>query len=199
MIFLPSPYEFSPFYSMTLLTACDQLSWGFIFELHICYHALRPGPVKVDSRLNANGDERLRSGELLPLRHDSRDREELYFYEAQSSSLCWGPDEWFWTELFLVETWFGSEPDHKTYLEDECDPPLAGGRSLQNPCYDPREYFLLKLDRRLEQATSEYSALIGTFNQRMKEYVSLIRANLGKSRLARPCVINSHPASNHPW
>lgn len=135
---------------------------------------MREGPPQKDSRTLSG--EPLRKGESLPLRRQSRDQEELCYYEAQSSSLSWGTDECFWTELFLVDTWFGSEANHLTYLTD-CqpgngyDPPLGGGGSLENPCFDPREYFLLKLARRLEQAATEYSALIETFNKRLEQYV----------------------------
>jgi hypothetical protein len=151
------------------------VSWGFFFEFHIPYHALRYGPARKDTRYVSG--KRLRKLESLPLQRESSDPDELYYYEAQTSSLCWGVDEWFWTEIFLVDTWFGSEENHKTYLTcrtpgDGFDPPLGGGRTLEKPCFDPREYFLLKLDRRMEQVATEYSALIETFNKRMDIYVS---------------------------
>lgn len=44
---------------------------------------------------------------------------------------------------------------------------------MRTPRFDPREYFLLKLDTRIEQVVTEYSALIETFNKRMEEYVSV--------------------------
>jgi hypothetical protein len=139
----------------------------------------------------------LRKSEVLPLRKDSDDNEDLYFHEAQTSSLSWGPDEWFWTELFLVDTYFGSEPRMRTYFvppapgHDEgnsSDPPLGGGNSMKfSPHFDPREYFLHKLDCRLGQVATEYGALVETFNQRMENYVSCAtdlmeaRANIPES------------------
>jgi hypothetical protein len=124
----------------------------------------------------------LRKSEELPLRKESSDNEDLYFHEAQTSSLSWGTDEWFWTELFLVDTYFGSEPRLSTYLDpsapgdspgDGSDPPLGGAGSMKyKPYFDPREYFLRKLDRRIDQVAKEYSALVETFNQRMETYVS---------------------------
>ncbi|KAI8936255.1 hypothetical protein NX059_006677 [Plenodomus lindquistii] len=150
-----------------------KLSWGFFLEFHISYHALRSGPLRQDSRFVSG--KPLREHGVLPLREETNDPEELYYYEAQTSSLCWGYDEWFWTELFLVDTWFGSEENHQTYLTNSTagngfDPPLAGSRTFESPCLDPREYFLLKLDRRLEQAATEYSALIEAFIRRMDEH-----------------------------
>ncbi len=123
--------------------------------------------------------KKLRKSELLPLQQESDDKEDIYYYEAQTSSLSWGPDEWFWTELFLVDTYFGSEPEFKKYLiggrpGDGNDPPLGGGSMKVTPYFDPREYYLQKLDRRIDQVAKEYSALVETFNSRMEQYVRQI-------------------------
>lgn len=88
-----------------------------------------------------------------------------------------GTDEEYWTELFLVDTYFGSESHYVTYLAgspggDGFDPPLGGRGTMANPCYDPREYWLMKLDRRMLQVMEEYESLIETFKARMDEYVS---------------------------
>ncbi|KAF2656663.1 hypothetical protein K491DRAFT_596635, partial [Lophiostoma macrostomum CBS 122681] len=111
----------------------------------------------------------------LPLRTWSKDQEYLFYYEAQISSLSLGPDEWFWTEYFLVETYFGSEGRISTYFED-CDPgdgfdpPLGGIGRMNIPRYDPREYWLMKVERRVLQVTKEYAALVDTFDARMENY-----------------------------
>ncbi|KAF2869771.1 hypothetical protein BDV95DRAFT_497619 [Massariosphaeria phaeospora] len=122
----------------------------------------------------------LRTTEPLPLREWSTDEEELHFYEAQTSSLSLGPDEWFWTEYFLVDTYFGSEQKLHEYIAnypsgDGFDPPLGGRGTMNPPCFDPREYWLFKVDRRVHQVTVEYTSLIETFNKRMEEYARHIR------------------------
>lgn len=140
-------------------------------------------PRRVSSRPNSRG-KRLRKSSILPLQHYAEDQKELYYHEAQTSSLCWGPDETFWTELFLVDTYFGSEKNLHTYLTtphlgrygDGSDPPLAGRGSMEVAMFDPREYFLLKIDRRVDQVATEYGALIETFNKRMDAYVSTVTA-----------------------
>jgi hypothetical protein len=119
----------------------------------------------------------LRKSELLPLRTYSTDDQDLYYHEAQTSSLSWGTDEWFWTGLCLVDTYFGSEENRKTYFMgrtpgEEFDPPTGGRFTMRDTRFDQREYYLLKLDFRVEQVTTEYSALVETFNRRMEEYVS---------------------------
>jgi hypothetical protein len=141
---------------------------------------MRFGPIENTKDPRRISGKRLRKSAPLPLRSDSRDQEDLHYHEAQTSSLCWGPDETFWTELFLVDTYFGSEKNLETYLAtplhgnpgDGSDPPLGGRGSMQKPIFDPREYFLLKIDRRIEQVATEYRALVETFNKRMEEYVS---------------------------
>jgi hypothetical protein len=148
-------------------------------EFHIPYHAMRIGTTVSTEDGRTISGKRLRKSEPLPLRQESVDKQDLFYHEAQTSSLSWGPDETFWTELFLVDTYFGSEQNHKTYLTtpgngtygDGFDPPLGGRGNMRRPIFCPREYFLLKIDRRVEQVTTEYSALIETFNKRMEEYV----------------------------
>jgi hypothetical protein len=122
------------------------------------------------------GEHRLRKSVLLPLQSELQDLNDIYYHESQISSLCWGPDESCWTELFFVETYFGSEPDLETYLRpppnmQTRDPPT---RQFSDPApyWDPREYWLKQLDVRLAQVSYEYAALIGTLTRRMEAYVS---------------------------
>ncbi|PVH98792.1 hypothetical protein DM02DRAFT_681135 [Periconia macrospinosa] len=80
----------------------------------------------------------------------------------------------------LVDTYFGSEDNLHTYLTgstngDGFDPPLGGVGRMDNPHFDPREYWLVKVDRRMMQVTEEYTALIETFNKRMEAYARRIR------------------------
>jgi hypothetical protein len=137
---------------------------------------MRRGPLAGTEDPRKITGNRIRKSEPLPLRSLSSDQEDLYFHEAQTSSLSWGTDEWFWTELFLVDTYFGSEENHRNYFTgcvegDGFDPPSGGRFRMTTPQFDPRLYFLLKLQFRLEQVVTEYSALIETFNKRMEEYV----------------------------
>lgn len=122
------------------------------------------------------GEQPLRKSVLLPLQTELQDPNEIYYHEAQISSLCWGPDETCWTEYFFVETYFGSEPDRETYLKPPTniqtrDPPTIQF-SYPRIYWDPREYWLKQIDVRLAQVCYEYSALIGTLTRRMEAYVS---------------------------
>lgn len=121
--------------------------------------------------------KRLRKSEPLPLVSHSSDQEDLYYHEAQTSSICWGISEWFWTEIFVTDTYFESEENHESYSKNraygEGFDPLLGGRGImKDPRFDPREYFLKILEYRMEQAATEYGTLVDIFNRRMEEYVS---------------------------
>jgi hypothetical protein len=141
---------------------------------------MRLGPVEPTTDTRLVSGTRLRRSAPLPLRFNMSDPEEdLYYHEAQTSSLCWGPDETFWTELFLVDTYFGSEKNLGSYFDNHAngipgsgfDPPLGGRKSTMETIFDPREWFLQKINRRVEQVTTEYRALVETFNKRMEGYV----------------------------
>jgi hypothetical protein len=100
-----------------------------------------------------------------------------FFHEAQVSVLLVGIDEWVWTLYCLVETHFEEAHDlgelerHVTLMEDA---PSGKFASYERPIWNPREYFLLVLCRRMDQATLEWQNLVETLDQRLKDLVSLI-------------------------
>lgn len=161
--------------------ATDTLSksWGFFLEFHMPYHAMRHGPIDTTNDPRKILGKRLRRSRMLPLGLAGIDEDNLYYHEAQTSSLSWGCDEFFWTEIFLVDTYFGSEHNMNTYLRTpgqnnsvEDPDPTLGGRPVETPV-DPRRLFLLKLDVRTKQVANEYGALVDTFNKRMELYVCI--------------------------
>lgn len=153
-------------------------AWGFFLEFHIPYYTMRKGRHIRDARIIAQ--KRLRKSEILPLQQESEDPDEIYYHEAQLSSLCWGPDAWFWTQMFFADTFFGSELDYDKYLNPAVDPGTNLELRLDPPTLkhnlglspDPREYWLMQLEVRFGQIVLEYTALIGTFSKRMEIYVS---------------------------
>lgn len=115
----------------------------------------------------------LRASRILPLAiGDSAN--DLYYYEAQLSFLVTGVDEWRYTSYCCVDTYFRSEPRHAEYLEPptRIEPAAGGLLSLEYPKWNPREFFLIILSFRIEQAVSESQALIDSFEGRMNAYVS---------------------------
>ncbi|KAF2496106.1 hypothetical protein BU16DRAFT_526627 [Lophium mytilinum] len=155
------------------LLGLTTLTWGFILEFHIPYYAMRCGPKLKDHR-QLRGKS-LRESVELPLRSWSLNKEKVFYHEAQISGLIIGPDEWVWTTYLFLDTFFRSEDRLKDYLEncnlgEGFDPPLGGISKMDNPHFNPRQYFLAILDRRIMQASVEWTVLIETFDERMVAY-----------------------------
>lgn len=117
----------------------------------------------------------VRKATLLPL-SPSRGEDTEYCYEVQISVLITGIDDWVWTSYCLVETYHGGEPSNKEYLNSAypTEPATAGSKHLEYPIWNPREFFLCVLKRRIAQAVGEYRVLNDELIDRMNDYVSLL-------------------------
>ena len=113
-----------------------------------------------------------------------REEDQDFFHEAQVSFLLLGIDEWVWTAYCCVDTYFGSEPNHRTYHDDGVDAPTGGAKYLNFPIWNPREYFLMVLARRMMQATREWTNLVHVVQQRLDLYVSIFAIGLETSKVA---------------
>jgi hypothetical protein len=140
-------------------------------EFHVPFYALRRGSEKRDSR-QLDG-QCLRASRALPL---CRFEEEIhdFYHEAHASLLVTGVDEWVWTAYFCVDTYFGAEPNWQSYpkiTSSGHDGPTGGWIFQKHPFWNPREYFLVVLKRRMMQVTAEWTVLIDTYEQRLNQYV----------------------------
>jgi len=144
------------------------LELTFGLEFHIPYYALRRGP-RTDDKRQIHGKP-LRSCTLLPL-GDQQQRQDFY-YEATNSLLIFGIDEWVWTAYCFVDSYFISNINHREYFEvaHPTDPCLGGSKLMEFPFWNPREYFIAILSRRLRQAAREWVALVNAFEVRMAAY-----------------------------
>jgi hypothetical protein len=146
--------------------------------MHIPFHALRSSVRRRDDR-HIRGT-RLREALKLPLDENgspSTKETEEYYYEAVASVCVVGIDEWVWSGYCCVDTYFGEEdwgkyPDSSPDEKGGMDGPSGGWVWQVRPYWNPREYFLAVLHRRMIQATAEWSALITTFAERLDIYVS---------------------------
>ena len=111
-----------------------------------------------------------RSGYLVPSQKGSPQSE--YLYEGQLSLLITGVDEWFWTAYLCAETYFGSEESIQYYYENQLDALTGGEKSLRDPVWNPRDYFLSVLSRRLKQVTKEWSNVVESLEDRLRSHVS---------------------------
>jgi hypothetical protein len=137
----------------------------FALEFHIPFYALRRGRQILDSR-GSHGFE-LRSSRQLPLAKNIVEQSDFY-YEGQISMLLIGVDEWLWTSYCCVDTYFGTEPNQRTYLDQQnpIEPATGGASRLEFP-----KMILITLSRRIMQVTGEWIALIEAFEDRMNAYV----------------------------
>lgn len=145
-------------------------------EFHLPYMAIRDRSTR-DPREIRTACEMLKSLEM-----ESRMTQNDSFYcPAQISFLLTGVDEWHWTAYCCVDTFFGSERNPEWYSSREFDGPSAGGRAQFYPLWNPREYFLFVLSRRLSQATKEWTNVVLRLESRLDEYVRGLKYSLGLS------------------
>ncbi|CRG89655.1 hypothetical protein PISL3812_06694 [Talaromyces islandicus] len=144
----------------------------YALEFHISYFALRRSSKALDEFGNITGR---RSGVFADsLTRGCEPTQQEYFHEAQVSVLLVGVDEWVWTLYCLVETHFEEQKsDGKDTLKD-ClatleDAPSGRDASYISPYWNPREYFLLVLCRRMSQATLEWRNLVETLELRLRD------------------------------
>lgn len=156
-------------------------SFGFVLEFHLPYLVLRPEGAPRDSR-GRRRRHKLPAGGYDALLKNSQNWE---YHEAQISFLLVGPDEWFWTAYCLVDTYFGSEREPVRYLgsktepaqppldpfDPPLDPPSGGTIVVDEPIWNPREYFLHVLSARLEQVSQEWADLVAAMHARLVTYV----------------------------
>ena len=139
--------------------------FGYAMEFHLPYYALRRGTsIKADAR------GLRRSGKIFCRILGSYE----HLHEAQISVLVTGVDEWFWTAYCFADTYFGSEESIQYYHKNELDALSGGEKSARSPVWNPREYFLSILSRRLKQVTKEWSNVIESLEIRLRTYVRSI-------------------------
>jgi hypothetical protein len=100
-----------------------------------------------------------------------------FYYEARTSFLLRGVDEWQWTTYCCVDTFFGNEENPQWYTSGNMDGPPGGGLGGQPasyPIWNPREYLLLVLARRTIKATKEWTNVISKLEPRLDEYVLVL-------------------------
>jgi len=136
---------------------------GFVMEFHLPYVALRRGARVSDARGLRNSRDMLRT--------PGDSAEDGVLYEAQISLLLVGVDEWYWTAYCCVETYFNSERSTEWYHENHRDAPSGGGKMDFHPVWNPREYFLLVLSRRMNQITMEWQHIVTSLDKTLDLYV----------------------------
>jgi hypothetical protein len=134
-------------------------------RFHISYVALRPGAMNSDPR-----GLRQSYSMIKPIQSAFDD---LYYHDAQVSFLVAGTNELQWSAYCLIDTFFGGEQDAEEYVRRRQDGPSGGARQDTEPCWDPREYFLLVLSQRMSQISREWGNFFTVLMSRLDLYASL--------------------------
>lgn len=79
--------------------------------------------------------------------------------------------EWVWTAYCCAETYFGGEESVEYYYKNQLDALTGGETSSHSPIWNPREYFLSVLSRRLKQVTKEWSNTVEAVEHCLRTYV----------------------------
>ncbi|KAJ0416422.1 hypothetical protein BJY00DRAFT_234757 [Aspergillus carlsbadensis] len=141
----------------------------YTFEFHIPYFALRRSSAGMET---FKSHTNRRTGEFQASFSLCAGCEREFFHEAQVSVLLVGIDEWVWTLYCLVETHFSEtgpeNVEHYIQPGGNWDAPSGEGSSYSRPVWNPREYFLLVLSRRLRQVRFEWANLVETLETRFK-------------------------------
>ena len=96
----------------------------------------------------------------------------MYYYEASISLLVAGPDEWVWTSYCFADTYYNNERGNVEDFENEGTNTGSGRHLFSNsPVWDPRQYYLTVLSRRLMQAANEWSNLVSVLDVRLLAFV----------------------------
>lgn len=97
-----------------------------------------------------------------------------FLHEAQVSVVVTGVDEWFWTAYCCVDCFFGSGKEIDYYFKRWLDPLTGGEKDIRYPYWNPREYFLLILSRRMHQITIEWCNLIDALEDQLQHHVRFL-------------------------
>ena len=103
----------------------------------------------------------------------------LCLYEAQTSVVVTGIDNWVWTAYGIVDTYFGSKESVQHYHEQNGSSaqvdPLAAGQIPAIPSisliWTPREYFFKIVAIRMNETRRAWRTIIGEVEGSVKLYV----------------------------
>ncbi|CVL07385.1 uncharacterized protein FMAN_14329 [Fusarium mangiferae] len=120
-------------------------------------------------------------------------------HEVHYSLMICGYNRSVWTTYSLVDTYFyDSDEDHEDTVEfyrthedsevSEWDPALIGDKEVWTKCPDPREYFLMILDKRFTQIYEEFFKIIDFVQDKMSDY-------LHENRTTRNCATVSRDSA----
>jgi hypothetical protein len=135
-------------------------AFGFALECHLPYYALR------QTKDAAEDGRKLRARiRFMPPGSQGKAMKALYLHQAMISVIVFGVDEWVWTSICFVETYFRTEESIDRYFAGVHDAPSSAGTPADRPIWNPREYYLMVLSRRIHQVTLEWYNVLAGFDE----------------------------------
>ncbi|KAF5696247.1 Arginine-tRNA ligase cytoplasmic [Fusarium mundagurra] len=158
----------------------------FSFTFHLPSFVLKRQKAREDPRKKGNGrpwrESRPLSFLSKPIEIESESASVDTLHEAHYSLMICGYNRSVWTTYSLVDTYFYDSEDHEDTVESyrthedsevsEWDPALIGGKEVWTKCPDPREYFLMILDKRFTQIYEELFEIIDFVQDKMSDYLN---------------------------
>jgi hypothetical protein len=141
--------------------------YQFVLEFHLSYVALREAGADEDPR-----GIRDNITMIEPLHAIVGSAQNLVCYDAHTSFMVVGKSDTDWKAYCNVDTWFSSEQEIEEYLSNVHDGPSGGARLMSEPCWNPREYFMLALSQRVRQCGMEWGNVFTMLMSRLDTYVS---------------------------
>ncbi|WKT53637.1 hypothetical protein QSH57_004221 [Fusarium oxysporum f. sp. vasinfectum] len=179
----------------------------FSFTFHLPSFALKRQKARArrreDPRKKRNGrpwrESRPLSFLSKPIEIESESASVDTLHEVHYSLMICGYNRSVWTTYSLVDTYFyDSDEDHEDTVEfyrthedsevSEWDPALIGEKEVWTKCPDPREYFLMILDKRFTQIYEELFKIIDFVQDKMSDY-------LHENRTTRNCATVSRDSA----
>lgn len=148
------------------------------------YYAIRRSDSpELDMPRKANGDILRHHEELSFLTTmDCKSKQKVFLYEAHFTCVVSGSHNLRWEAHAFLDTYYDDEEGIEQYEYDpeaadqlQVDPLRAGGPADQ-PISDPRQYFLIVLEIRINRVRKEWREVYEGLDQLMKPSVSDFRA-----------------------
>jgi hypothetical protein len=156
-------------------TLYERTEYKFAMTFHLSYVVIRDGETRDgktrDGKTRADPRRLRQSYSMIkPLDGDS---DNLLYHDAQTSVLITGTSNRYWNAYCFIDTFFGSELSAEQYCAQQQDGPSGGARPENQPCWDPREYFLLVLSQRFRQTSREWGNFFTVLMYRLDAYVCI--------------------------
>ncbi|KIV77011.1 hypothetical protein PV11_08851 [Exophiala sideris] len=149
----------------------------FQLSFSLPYYAWRDSPEPCNDRRRTKAHEPVRRFKDVSLLSLEPDKTPAFLYEAQTSCVVAGFDEWSWTAHCLADTYFDGDAGENVhqYSRDATDgvhtnPFCFGQTEAERPIHKAREFFLRVLAIRLNLVKEEWQNVVTNIKESVSKY-----------------------------